>query len=118
MSLTKLYIKEHYPLALAITLLIAILSGMLFVISDSIDTEDSILKGEISNCSKKNTFTNTGAGKGVIVVCEVNLESGETISIPLNGQNKYPETYPVSVLIERKQGKKIGNKNFILIGLQ
>ena len=118
MSLTKLYIKEHYPLALAITLLIAFISGMLFVISDSINTESKILKGEISNCSKKNTFTNTGTGKGIIVVCDVNLESGEKISIPLNGQLQHPKTYPVSVLIERKQGKKIGNKNFILIGLQ
>ena len=118
MSLTKLYIKEHYPLAIAIILLIAFLSGMLFVISDSIDTENTILKGEIINCSKKNTFTKTGTGAGIIFLCDVDLESGERISMPWNGKIKYPSSYPVSILIERKQGKRIGNKNYILIGLQ
>ena len=116
MSLTRLLIKEHYPLALTIVFILAIISSLIFLISDLIDTENSIVEAKLISCSK--AFVRTRSGPGAKIWCNAELPSGKTASVSWYGQIDYPSEFPVLVLIEEKQGKKVGNKNYRLIGLQ
>jgi hypothetical protein len=116
MSLTKLLIKEHYPLALVVTFLIVFISSLVFLYTDLVDTENTIVDAKLVNCSKE--FVRTRSGPGAKIWCNAKLPSGVTVPVSWYGQIKYPTEFPVLVLIEEKKGRKVGNKNYSLIGLQ